>query len=113
MAPASHLYLPDSLTAGVSLSGRTAADFSLDLAPFLDALQCFRGDGRGAVGGDLVEFPAQMRPACVRLSPGKEDGCDLKPFIVTQRVRRPPGKGGARQPEASSCMGGGNGAREA
>ena len=26
---------------------------------------------------------------------------DLKPFIVTQRVRRPPGKGGARQPEAS------------
>ena len=42
-----------------------------------------------------------MRPACVRTSPGKEDGCDLKPFIVTQRVRRPPGKGGARQPEAS------------
>src|ERR1051325_8268271 len=42
-----------------------------------------------------------MNPACVRTSPGKEDGCDLKPFIVTQRVRHPPGKGGARQPEAS------------
>jgi len=42
-----------------------------------------------------------MHPACVRTSPGKEEECDLKPFIVTQRVRRPPGKGGARQPEAS------------
>ena len=42
-----------------------------------------------------------MTPACVRVSPGKEDGCDLKPFKATQRVRRPPGKGGARQPEAS------------
>ena len=44
---------------------------------------------------------ACMHPACVRVSPGKEDGCDLKPFKATQRVRRPPGKGGARQPEAS------------
>ena len=34
-------------------------------------------------------------------SPGKEDGCNLKPFIAVQRVRRPPGKGAARQPEAS------------
>lgn len=42
-----------------------------------------------------------MKPTCVRVSPGKEDGCDLKPFKATQRVRRPPGKGGARQPEAS------------
>ena len=42
-----------------------------------------------------------MHPTCVRISPGKEDGCDLKPFIVTQRVRHPPGRGGARQPEAS------------
>jgi hypothetical protein len=25
----------------------------------------------------------------------------VKPFIVSQRVRRPPGKGGARRPEAS------------
>ncbi|MHC2676288.1 acyl-CoA synthetase (AMP-forming)/AMP-acid ligase II [Bradyrhizobium diazoefficiens] len=42
-----------------------------------------------------------MVPACVRISPGKEEECSLKPFNVTQRVRRPPGKGGARQPEAS------------
>ena len=49
----------------------------------------------------LCSFQPRMCPACVRISPGKEDGCDLKPFIVTQRVRHPPGKGGARQPEAS------------
>src|SRR5580658_8968961 len=48
-----------------------------------------------------MEFAPHVRPACVRTSPGKEEGCDLKPFIVTQRVRRPPGKGGARRPEAS------------
>ena len=29
------------------------------------------------------------------------DGNRLKPFNATQRVRHPPGKGGARQPEAS------------
>lgn len=44
---------------------------------------------------------ANVCPACVRISPGKEEECSLKPFNVTQRVRRPPGKGGARQPEAS------------
>src|SRR5215469_3623465 len=27
--------------------------------------------------------------------------CNLKPFEVTQRVRHPPGRGAARQPEAS------------
>ena len=27
--------------------------------------------------------------------------CDLKPFVAVQRVRRPPGRGAARQPEAS------------
>ena len=27
--------------------------------------------------------------------------CDLKPFAAVQRVRRPPGRGAARQPEAS------------
>ncbi len=42
-----------------------------------------------------------MSPACVRTSPRKEEEYDLKPFNVTQRVRRPRGKGGARQPEAS------------
>jgi hypothetical protein len=34
-------------------------------------------------------------------SPGKEDGCSLKPFAAIQRVQLPPGKGAARQPEAS------------
>src|SRR6516162_10756956 len=38
---------------------------------------------------------------CDRRSPGKEDGCNLKPFEATQRVRHPPGRGAARQPEAS------------
>src|SRR3954452_16783820 len=42
-----------------------------------------------------------VKPVCVRRSPGKEDGCNLKPFIALQRVRLPPGKGAARQPEAS------------
>src|SRR5208282_827780 len=31
----------------------------------------------------------------------KENGCSLKPFEVIQRVRRPPGRGAARRPEAS------------
>ena len=39
--------------------------------------------------------------------------CNLKPFEVIQRVRPPPGRGAARQPEASSCMGDGDVAREA
>ena len=34
-------------------------------------------------------------------SPGKEDGCSLKPFAAAQRVRLPPGRGAAHQPEAS------------
>src|SRR5436853_7672298 len=48
-----------------------------------------------------MEAAAHMRPACVRRSPGKEDGCSLKPFVAIQRVQLPPGKGAARQPEAS------------
>jgi hypothetical protein len=32
------------------------------------------------------------------------NGWARSPFIVTQRVRRPPGKGGARQPEASLVL---------
>ena len=49
----------------------------------------------------LEQFASAVRPACVRTSPGKENGCDLKPFVAVQRVRHPPGKGAARQPEAS------------
>lgn len=43
-----------------------------------------------------------MYPTCVRkaLERGM-DGNRLKPFTATQRVQPPPGKGGARQPEAS------------
>jgi hypothetical protein len=59
------------------------------------------------------ERSSGMDPACVRTIPGKEEECDLKPFIVTQGVQRLPGKGGARQPEARSCMGDGNVTREA
>src|SRR5271169_1557065 len=50
------------------------------------------GPGKGRVG---VDEP------CDRRSPGKEDGCNLKPFEAIQRVRLPPGRGAARQPEAS------------
>ncbi len=50
---------------------------------------------------ELTALAPGMRPACVRISPGKENGCSQKPFIVTQRVRRLPDKDGARQPEAS------------
>jgi hypothetical protein len=49
----------------------------------------------------LVDQPLRMDPTCVRQSPGKENGYYLKPFVALQRVRLPPGKGAARQPEAS------------
>src|SRR5215831_18535017 len=39
--------------------------------------------------------------ASVRQRPGKGDGCNPKPFKAIQRVQLPPGKGAARQPEAS------------
>jgi hypothetical protein len=71
---------------------------------------------RRQAAGDLrqvLQPHADVEPVCVRQSPGKEDGCNLKPFIALQRVRPPPGKG--RSPPAGSepCMGGGNAAREA
>ena len=44
-------------------------------------------------------------PHCVVQSPGKENQCKLKPFVAIQRVRHPPGKGAARQPEASLARG--------
>ena len=50
------------------------SDLFLDLVQFPDTLQRFLGDGRRAVGSDLVKSSAQVRPACVRLSPGKENG---------------------------------------
>jgi hypothetical protein len=55
------------------------------------------------LGGDVevIKPAAHMRPACVRINPGKEDGCSLKPFGAIQRVQLPPGKGAARQPEVS------------
>ena len=76
-------------------------DIAFDGVEAADPRQRLDGD-RGRVRGlDVEEVSPRVRPACVRESPGKEDGCDLKPFKATQRVRRPPGKGGARQPEAS------------
>jgi len=53
----------------------------------------FRGEARRA------EKPESI---CVRRA-GKEDDrqTELKPFVAVQRVRIPPGKGAARQPEAS------------
>src|SRR6516165_406927 len=65
------------------------------------------GDAMG-VAGEIGEH--RLRPGegrlgvdepCDRRSPGKENGCNLKPFEATQRVRHPPGRGAARQPEAS------------
>ena len=38
---------------------------------------------------------------CARPSPGKEEAMSWKPFIASQRVRPPSGKGAARQPGAS------------
>jgi hypothetical protein len=49
----------------------------------------------------LVHQTLGVNPACDRRSPGKENGDDLKPFVALQRVRHRPGKGAARQPEAS------------
>src|SRR6516162_5658630 len=55
-------------------------------------------------GGDLARSKNRRRQ-WAQLASGevleRRRGCNLKPFIVTQRVRRPPGKGGARHPEAS------------
>src|SRR5271169_441364 len=59
---------------------------------------------RTVLVGERVQFVHEafrVTPTCVRRSPGKENGCNLKPFIAFQRVRHPPGKGAARQPEAS------------
>jgi len=89
-----------------------AVDAALDLEQGVNAPDCLQRDRRDrsrilaspCIGGDvrqLEELSPGMGPASVRISPGKEDGDDLKLFIVTQRVRRPPGKGGARQLEAS------------
>jgi hypothetical protein len=94
------------------LFGALAVDAALNLEQCIDALDRLQGDRRDrcgilvapCIGGDVRQFkklPPGMGPTCVRTSPGKEEECDLKPFNVTQRVRRPPGKGGARQPEAS------------
>jgi hypothetical protein len=46
--------------------------------------------------------PVVMDSGSVRRA-GKEDDREneLKPFVAVQRVRLPPGKGAARQPEAS------------
>jgi len=51
----------------------------------------------GGEGGNLLAYPA-----CVRRA-GEEDDRknDLKPLVAIQRVRLPPGKGPAGQPEAS------------
>jgi hypothetical protein len=70
----------------------------------LGSLVTVSSNGRGATYQSAPRTLSRppMRPACVRVSPGKEDGCSLKPFFVTQRVRRPPGKGGARQPEGKA-----------
>ncbi len=38
---------------------------------------------------------------CARASPGKEDANELKPCTASQRVQLLPGRGAARQPEAS------------
>ena len=81
--------------------GRHAVDCALDGEQFVDAAHDLDGDRRLGELRQVEEVAPPVRPACVRVSPGKEDGCDLKPFKATQRVRRPPGKGGARQPEAS------------
>ena len=101
--------LPDR----TSLLGRAAADLRLDRVEFADPAQRLFRQWRAGGLVDFVKAPPAMRPASVRVSPGKGEGCSRKPFIVIQRVRHPPGKGAARQPEASSCMGVGNGVREA
>src|SRR5437667_612976 len=53
------------------------------------------------VDRDPIETGIRISKSCDRRSPGKEDGCNLKPFEAIQRVRLPPGRGAARQPEAS------------
>ena len=68
-----------------------------------------------SVRGKALELcigrPHQRTPAVelhsrsVVQSPGKEDGGKLKPFVAIQRVQLPPGKGAARQPEASLARG--------
>lgn len=81
--------------------GLKAIDLALDGEQGVDAGNGLDAGRRLVEAGQIEEVAPRVGPACVRLSPGKEDGCDLKPFIVIQRVRRPPGRGGARQPEAS------------
>lgn len=89
------------LSIETSLLGAPTTDVLLDGIELSVMLERLGGDRRLAEPREIEELAPAVRPACVRTSPGKEEECDLKPFIVTQRVRRPPGKGGARQPEAS------------
>ncbi len=51
------------LADGLSLIGRPAAGFGLDLIEFLDARQGFFGDGRALRDVDIKELPADMGQA--------------------------------------------------
>ena len=57
-----------------SCFGLLAADGLLDFVKRCDLDERLFGERRVAANGDLVEPPPQMGPACVRLSPGKENG---------------------------------------
>lgn len=76
-------------------------DLTFDGEQDIDALDCLGRERRFAEPPEIEELAPAVCPTCARISPGKEEECDLKPFIVTQRVRRPAGKRGARQAKAS------------
>src|SRR5438309_7755333 len=81
----------------------SASHMFRDLVPRLaDRFHVIAPDLPGFGQSDMPDRSAiHVHIPCDRRSPGKEDGCNLKPFEAIQRVRLPPGRGAARQPEAS------------
>jgi hypothetical protein len=51
------------LADGKPLIGVLAGDFGFDIVERTNAVERFAGDGRFGAGPQIVEIPAQMRPA--------------------------------------------------
>jgi hypothetical protein len=69
-----------------TLGRRPAVELALDGEQSVDLCDGLDGDRRLRDSRKVEQLATRMGPTCVRVSPGKEEGYDLKPFIVIQRV---------------------------